>query len=513
VSEAPKSFHDGRVMLYAGDCLSVLDSLAENSVDAICTDPPYHLTSIVKRFGGENAATAKDYRGVKEGATGAYARASRGFMGKEWDGGDIAFRAETWAKVLRVLKPGGHLVAFSAPKCSHRMVCAIEDAGFEIRDALQWMFGTGFPKSHDVSKAIDKALGAERTKVRVPIDEVRNPKSIDSGHGVDGGDRPWMASAREKGFHEAVSDEAVSDEAVSDEAVEWQGWGTALKPAYEPICLARKPLSEKSVAANVLRWGTGAINIDATRIEHVTVNSGNLAENPHLRSSIKAGKNTSKTSLNIGEREVAVNSLGRWPANVCHDGSEEVLAGFPDTSSGLLQSHHTRSRDKQQNTYGAWADGVGSKFDGAPSYGDSGSAARFFYSAKADATDRAFSKHPTVKPVDLMRWLVRMVTPPGGTVLDLFSGTGTTGHAALLEGFSAILIEREAEYLADIERRMALVFAGDIERASYAKQDSPDALPLFGADNAGGARASDSFTGSSQETQYRANRNDQVVTP
>lgn len=494
MSDAPKSFHDGRVVLYAGDCLSVLDSLAENSVDAVCTDPPYHLLSIVKRFGGTSRDddTQTGDR-ARRGADGM-ARLSRGFMGKEWDGGDIAFRADTWAKVLRVLKPGGHLVAFSAPKCSHRMVCAIEDSGFEIRDALQWMFGTGFPKSHDVSKAIDKALGAERTKVRVPIDEVRNPKSINGGHGIDGGDRPWMTAAREKGFHEAISDEAISDEAV-----EWQGWGTALKPAYEPICLARKPISEKSVAANVLRWGTGAINIDATRIE-----TGDSLNGWAYSGGNKDASKASSYAMGVNAGKY-IQPIGRWPANVCHDGSEEVVAGFPNS-----ESSRSEVTSKPGSVYG---NGAGlPAHSGIYGFNDSGSAARFFYSAKADASDRAFSKHPTVKPVDLMRWLVRMVTPPGGTVLDPFSGTGTTGHAALLEGFNAILIEREAEYLADIERRMALVFAGEIERASHAKQDSPDALPLFGADHAGGARASDLFTGSSQETRHRANRNDEVVT-
>jgi DNA modification methylase len=505
VSDAPKAFHGGRVMLYAGDCLSVLDGLPENSVDAICTDPPYHLTAGKK--GGTGPAS------LNEASPAGRARISTGFMGKAWDGGDIAFRAETWAKALRVLKPGGHLVAFSAPKCSHRMVCAIEDAGFEIRDALQWMFGTGFPKSHDVSKAIDKALGAERTKVRVPIDEVRNPKSIDSGHGVDGGDRPWMAAAREKGFHEAVSDEAVSDEAV-----EWQGWGTALKPAYEPVCLARKPLSEKSVAANVLRWGTGAINIDGCRVEFAGTNDAAAAAAAAVGFAASRARGTATQSQSIGkESRDGVNRYdpfqlaGRWPANICHDGSDEVRAGFPASHSSGGKGEASQNTALAGHVYGDYS----GKMLGANAggLGDSGSAARFFYSAKADATDRAFSKHPTVKPVDLMRWLVRMVTPPGGTVLDLFSGTGTTGHAALLEGFSAILIEREAEYLADIERRMALVFAGEIERASHAKQDSPDALPLFGANNAGGARARDSFTGSLQETQHRANRNDEVVTP
>lgn len=432
------------VWLYAGNCLEIIDTFPENCIDAIVTDPPYHLTSIVKRFGGENPAPAK------HGTDGLYARASRGFMGKEWDGGDIAFRPETWAKVLRVLKPGGHLVAFSAPKCSHRMVCAIEDAGFEIRDSLQWMFGTGFPKSHDISKAIDKVLGAERVKVHVPIDKVRNPKSIDGGHGVDGGDRPWMAAAREKGFHEAVSDEAVSDEAV-----EWQGWGTALKPAFEPICLARKPLSEATVAANVLRWGTGAINIGASRIE---------ANDGYTENAVTQSVNTARTSFApaVVQRKLEPSRKGRWPANVCHDGSDEVVGMFPQSKGQQGDVRGTeKSRTGDENTvcYG--------EYDAKIPFAkrnDSGSAARFFYSAKASAKDRIGSKHPTVKPIALMRWLVRMVTPPNGVVLDPFAGTGTTGAAAEEEGFSAVLIEREDEYIADIKRRLSIESVRDDDR-------------------------------------------------
>lgn len=495
---SPLSFHDGGVLLYGGDCLAILDSLAENSVDAIVTDPPYHLASIVKRFGADNAAPAKDYSGVKEGATGAYARASRGFMGKEWDGGDVAFRAETWAKVLRVLKPGGHLVAFSAPKCSHRMVCAIEDAGFEIRDALQWMFGTGFPKSLDVSKAIDRAAGAER--------EVVGPSARHAG----GGSKSVPDYAR----YGAAGDFITAP--ATPEATRWAGWGTALKPAFEPICLARKPLSEKSIAANVLRWGTGALNIDATRI---VGEAPSVERRESARITGKFGRHGDKTNSEVGKFRAPTNrenglrnylnghsgdALGRWPANVCHDGSEEVVAAFPESVSA--------GGDGYKNSMSC-----GGKSTGGHGLGDSGSAARFFYSAKADATDRVFSKHPTVKPVALMRWLVRMVTPPGGTVFDPFAGTGTTGHAALLEGFNAILIEREAEYLADIERRMALVFAGEIERASHAKQESVDALPLFGADNAGGQerqiRESQVQVSRSAPPTHRANRNDEVVTP
>jgi len=458
----PVTFHGGRVTLHAGDCLDILDTLPENSVDAICTDPPYHLTSIVKRFGAANAATAK------HGSDGLYARASCGFMGKQWDGGDIAFQPETWAKVLRVLKPGGHMVAFAAPKNQHRMVCAIDDAGFEIRDLLMYMFGVGFPKSLSVSKAIDKAAGAER--------EIIGKHSRDNLRKNGAGFRnlPGLAD-EDKGVINLTAP-------ATNAAREWHGWGTALKPAYEPICLARKPLSERTVAANVLRWNCGALNIDACRVA--------LADNDKLQDGLRRDSERMDTGAVDGQwgfkRVDREAGLGRWPANIIHDNSPEVLAGFPET---MPASDAVRiNRAKTQYGFG---DG---QEDGRLSKGfadNGGSAARFFasfsqeqsrfhYSGKATSEDRLFSRHPTVKPIALMRWLARLICPPGGTILDPFAGTGTTAHAALLEGFSAILIEREAEYLADIERRMSLVFAGEVERASHRKSESHESLPLFG---------------------------------
>jgi site-specific DNA-methyltransferase (adenine-specific) len=397
-----------RFILHPGDCLKVLDTLDENSVDAVVTDAPYHLTSIVKRFGAESAAPAKDYTGEKAGATGAYARASRGFMGKTWDGGDIAFRPETWAKVLRVLKPGGHLIAFGGTRTYHRLGCAIEDAGFEIREMHAWVFGSGFPKSLDVSKAIDKAAGFEG----------------------DGG--PFTYDARE-----------------------WEGWGTATKPAMEPVCLARKPLSEKTVAANVLRWGVGALNIDATRIETTdNLNGGAYAETGGRKESpsLHAGSGMNVAGKVVG-KEFRPPS-GRWPANLYHDGSDEVLALFPQSrgqQGDVRGTEKSRTGDENTVCYGEYGRVAFSKRS------DSGSAARFFYQAKASKADRFESRHPTVKPVALMRWLVRLVTPPGGTVLDPFAGTGTTGQAAIEEGFKAILIEQEEEYRTDILRRMNTV--------------------------------------------------------
>ena len=409
-----------------GDCREVIKTIADDSVDSCVTDPPYSLVSIVNRFGktkiGDGTQTSKRSRNRSDG----YARLATGFMGKAWDTGEVAHDPAWWAEVYRVLKPGAHLVAFGGTRTYHRMVCAIEDAGFEIRDSildmvssdaaaqafygalnddqratffrcieesgfggmLAWCFGTGFPKSHSVSKAIDRATPA------------------------------------------------------TDAAREWDGFGTALKPAFEPICLARKPLSEPTIASNVLRWGTGALNIDGCRI-------GDIVETWPASRSYRSYAPGQIQPGGIGKTQATGNAPpGRWPANAVHDGSDEVLAAFPD-SAGQLYITPDSVRTK-----GSIYSGIKLNREFAPR-GDSGSAARFFYSAKADKDDRWGSKHPTVKPIDLIRWLQRLVTPPGGLVLDPFAGSGTSGVAALGEGFDAILIEREAEYVADIEARLA----------------------------------------------------------
>jgi site-specific DNA-methyltransferase (adenine-specific) len=342
--------------------------MEESSIDSCVTDPPYHLTSIVKRFGAGNAAPAK------VGKTGAYARASKGFMGQTWDGGDVAFQAETWAAVLRVLKPGAHLVAFSGTRTYHRMACAIEDAGFEIRDQLAWCYGSGFPKSHN---------------------------------------QPG-------------------------------GWGTALKPAWEPICLARKPLPG-TVAGNIEAHGTGAINIDGCRIES---EGGSPREGEASQEQRYAERGSTNFAALPGPR--GGDPSGRWPANIIHDGSEEVLAAFPDApgQQGDLAGH---SKDRtSKNAYGdmkAARDAI--------ARGDSGSAARFFYCAKATTEERGEgNNHPTVKPINLMRWLCRLVTPVGGTVLDPFTGSGSTLIAADAEQFDAIGCELSPDYAAIAERRV-----------------------------------------------------------
>lgn len=440
-------FLDGRVALHGGDCRDVLRDMPDASIDSVVCDPPYALVSIGKRFGAADAAPAQ------EGATGAYARASRGFMGKQWDTGEAAFAVEFWAQVLRVLKPGGHVVAFSGTRTYHRLACAIEDAGFEIRDQLAWAYGSGFPKSHDVSKGIDKAAGAARTEVigRSNRSIAENPSGTD-----------FVGTAT---FGETAEGREASKwvtAPATDAARQWQGWGTALKPAWEPIVLARKPL-DGTVAANVLAHGTGALNIDGCRV-------GAEGGTAFGRSADKS--ETTSVGGYLNAKAGAPIDAGRWPANIVHDGSDEVVAAFGETAPSRIG----RPRGA------ASGDGWGMTATGAE-YADSGSAARFFYSAKADKTDRMGSGHPTVKPVDLMQWLCRMVTPPGGIVLDPFAGSGSTGEAAWREGFRAILIEREADYQADIAARLSLANAGPIaRRARSIKQAEPGGL--FANDNA-----------------------------
>lgn len=407
------------VTLFKGDCLDVMRGLPTDHYDAVITDPPYHLASIVRRFGAGDAAPAT------HGTDGLFARASKGFMGKEWDGGDIAFRRETWAEVLRVLKPGGHLLAFNHSRTFHHMAVAIEAAGFEARDAvldlydtgdawatfldalapdqvgalrralagadsplLSWIYGTGFPKSHDVAKGIDKMLGVESRVIAE-----RPAYGLGDGRAM-GGHAPGAT---------AKITEAQAPEAQAPEAQAWVGWGTALKPAFEPIFLARKPLAEASIARQHLATGTGGLNIDAARIP-----SG-----PD-----KATKSGARAAGNgWGAAPGRDLSADRWPANVVHDGSREVLDRFPLDAEG--------------------------------------SVARFFYSAKAGADDRDGSEHPTVKPQALMRWLVRMATRRGGLILDPFGGSGSTGWAAAREGRLCHLIEREPEYQAHIAAKIS----------------------------------------------------------
>jgi site-specific DNA-methyltransferase (adenine-specific) len=375
-----------------------------------------------------------------------------------------------WAKeVFRVLKPGAHLAAFGGTRTFHRMMVAIEDAGFELRDTLMWVYGSGFPKSHDVSKGIDRAAGAERRVVETIPDRWAGKGSVLNRNGRD----VVNGSANVNGVVDVTAPATAA-------AREWQGFGTALKPAWEPIALFRKPLSEKSVAANVLRWGTGALNIDGCRIE----SNGDVK--PRGSSKLDTDMNAGWARPWMEDRgevqarhDAAIdraNTLGRWPANLAHDGSDEVVAAFPEAPGAL------RTVKGDKFSVPGYNSGYGRSPPSEPR-GDAGSAARFFYTAKADAYDRIGSSHPTIKPVDLMQWLVRLVTPKGGVVLDPFAGTGTTGEAAWREGMRAVLIEAEPQYQDDIRRRMKLALAGPDERRNEGIKarglTNHDAGPLF----------------------------------
>lgn len=380
------------VELLHGDCLERLRELPDGSVDACVTDPPYGLS----------------------------------FMGKAWDY-DVP-GAEVWREVLRVLKPGGHLLAFAGTRTQHRMAMQIEDAGFEIRDLIAWVYGSGFPKSLDVSKAIDKAAGAEREVVGSrPLTGTARIKGQAAFGGTAGRADEAYAKASE------INDTLLITAPATPEAQQWQGWGTALKPALEPITVARKPLVG-TVAANVLRHGTGAINVDGCRV------AGTVPRTVQGQSA-RAGEVYGADQRD--QRVFEPHGGGRWPANLIHDGSEEVVGLFPlqDGRVGMKQ-------------HGSGTNAVYGKFErsemsiGHAGAKDTGSAARFFYCAKASKADRgAENVHPTVKPTELMRYLCRLVTPPGGVVLDPFMGSGSTGKAAVLEGFRFIGIEREADYL------------------------------------------------------------------
>lgn len=350
-----------------GDCLVALREIEECSIDSVVTDPPYGLEFMSKEWDGANGFR-RSLNEADAGRTNAFGRLSK--RAPEYRANNLFYEwCEVWARDLwRVLKPGGHMVAFGGSRTYHRLTCAIEDARFEIRDSLMWIYGTGFPKSLNL-------------------------------------------------------------------AGEWDGFGTALKPAFEPIVLARKPLSEGTVAANVLRWRTGALNIGACRVSGESTKRNNTAEMGYHGG-------------NLAAEYTSGSDIGRWPANVVTDDSDEVIAAFPQTKSGTL-TPDMNVRETSGWSGGSQANRVKNSF-----YANEGSAARFFYSAKASKADRAGSKHPTIKPVALMQWLCRLVTPPGGIVLDPFAGSGTTAEAALAEGFSYVLIEQNQQYIDDIRHRL-----------------------------------------------------------
>jgi len=434
--------------LHLGDCLESMRGMADNSIDAVVCDPPYELTAS-KRTKPAPYVEGSPYSRHRVGVNGDN-KPVGGFMGKEWDGTGIAFSVELWAEVLRVLKPGGHLLAFSGTRTYHRMGCAIEDAGFEIRDQIQWIFGSGFPKSRNIASDMEGA-----------------------------------------------------------DADTWSGWGTALKPANEPICMARKPLATgHTVAANVLAHGTGALNIDGCRV--AAEDGGRpLREVAALRDDVQYSGNALAGRVDgslASSKAVGSTDLGRWPANLIHDGSDDVVLQFPAKAGAAAPVKGTEASMASLGNVTGERERVPGAF-----HGDTGSAARFFYCAKASKADRdagldgfeaqsreaAYGSvqdarphtpegyeyhreprrniHPTVKPTDLMAYLVRLVTPSGGVVLDPFMGSGSTGKAAMREGARFIGCEMSPEYMAiaqaRIEHELALVTAAN------APKPQPD---LFG---------------------------------
>jgi DNA modification methylase len=530
---------DGSARVLLGDCRDLMRGLPDCSVDAVVCDPPYGLEFMGKAWDSLGGRT-KPYKARTEnghGNTGILPMYGRGGTPDDRDAfkrnANVQSQAwhHTWAvEALRVLKPGGFLLAFGGTRTYHRLACALEDAGFEIRDMLTWMHGQGFPKGLDVSKQIDKQAGAEREVTAV----------VPSGGG-DNYDAWRQGEGRDDRTERHQSGLRVLTAPATDAARQWDGWNVALKPAFEPVVLARKPLSEPNVAANVLRWGTGALNIDGCRIAHKTVDDGSLATNPHLRSHINAGNGGHVIATESNRRVVIPHTDGRWPANVIlghhpecqctgtrktngnghwpasrpasttecgpaghsgQDGLDERHADgesietwdcHPDCPVRLLDEQtgpqksggtpRRRFADKTKNAYGMFngqenPEGIGRT---------AGNVSRFFYQAKAGRRDRYFFcrdcgtahcetdraahahghvnaagktdwshivAHPTVKPLAMMRYLVRLVTPPGGTVLDPFGGTGTTLVACCDEGVRSIGMEQDPEYAVIIQTRL-----------------------------------------------------------
>jgi hypothetical protein len=424
------------INLLLGDCRERLKELPDCSVDSIVTDPPYEL----------------------------------GFMGKSWDSTGVAYDVAVWAECLRVLKQGGHLLAFGGSRTYHRLAVAIEDAGFQIRDQIMWVYGSGFPKSLNISKAIDKAAGAEREVVGQKLHARKGVALAEERTAIGAG-----------AFGEARIGDVTAP--ATAEAKEWDGWGTALKPAHEPIVLARKPLNG-TVANNVLTYGVGGINIDGCRvgidlsIEPDTGSAYYAKRGIDYPSDVSDGSGGSGATFLVQAHDRSLSAEGRFPANFIHDGSDEVLELFPDAGSW---SGKPQRSDGTINRDSAW---WGKKSTQSKSVVDKtrGSAARFFYCAKASKKDRnegldgfemvvaggmqgrsdgsmgsvTMNKnhHPTVKPTDLMRYLCRLITPPNGTVLDPFTGSGSTGKAAVVEGFNFIGVEQSEEYIAIAKARI-----------------------------------------------------------
>lgn len=413
-------------MIINGDCLEVMKTMSDNCVDSIVCDPPYEL----------------------------------GFLGNKWDGTGIANSVELWKEALRVLKPGGHLLAFGGSRTYHRMTCAIEDAGFEIRDCLEWIYASGFPKSNNIGKSIDKLQGNKRTKVKdITTHDIRSNGLMDK-----------------KGYIGV---------AVTQGSSIGEGWGTGLKPAHEPIVLARKPITESTIAKNFLKWGTGGINIDECRVDNSDMKPSDNKLGREYRLFADGRK------PNGMKVQQVYSPFGRFPANLILDDGECVRKGFPNSKSSVIPNRKRISHNS--TTFCNNGGSINDAYMGG-GYSDNGSAARFFYCAKTSKAERNMgcedleeklvaspgdvsagklqknagngkpnspilskNNHPTVKPLSLMRYLITLVTPPNGTVLDPFCGSGSTGIAAYQLGFHFIGIEKELEYYKIANKRIESV--------------------------------------------------------
>lgn len=406
-----------RYTLHAGDCRDVIREYPADHFDSIVTDPPYGLS----------------------------------FMGKGWDKGVPG--EEFWREALRVAKPGAHLLAFGGTRTFHRMAVAIEDAGWEIRDCLMWVYASGFPKSYDVSKAIDKAASAEREVIG---------SYIVGGTAAKGKHKGRVTASADEGSATGATKVLQITAAATDAARQWQGWGTALKPAWEPILLARKPLVG-TIAENVLKHGTGAINIDGCRVEWADTKDAAAAAvgasrfvksraNGTVIQSVSLGKE-SRGGTNTHDLNAPGLSFGRWPANVIHDGSEEALAGFPsvagESAARFFYCAKASRADREEG-----CDHLPARTGAEAVDRDEDTAGLQSPRAGAGRTADAIRNfHPTVKPTELMRYLIRLITPPDSTVLDPFMGSGSTGKAAMLEGFRFVGIDLDPDHVAIAEAR------------------------------------------------------------
>jgi site-specific DNA-methyltransferase (adenine-specific) len=418
-----------------------LKELPNNSIDSIVTDPPYEL----------------------------------GFMGKAWDNTGIAYDVELWKECLRVLKHGGHLLAFSGTRTYHRMAVAIEDAGFEVRDMIEWIYGSGFPKSLNIGKEVDKIQGNEREVLGEKVrGDVQKAKESGSGYLADPANRN-----NEKQF-------GYGTETITKGNSDWEGWGTAMKPAHEPICVARKPIEKGlTIAQNCLKWGTGGINIDESRVGEEIIKGQKAGQGFN---NVKGFGVNTKQGNEQAKEYTSQDQLGRFPANLIHDGSEEVINCFPITKSGERKSTHTIGNEQGENhNNGIYGIYKAKSFEDIPA--SEGSAARFFksilYYPKASKAERnkgceelplgdapasarskpaegrenalgnqRHNRHPTVKPVALIAYLIKLVTPKGGITLDPFGGSGTHAVACIENNFNYIIIEKELEHIPIIEARI-----------------------------------------------------------